>query len=62
MYINNPSSLRFTYKTKSKLVADYIIKNNIPLLGKEDGIFYFVETNELIELIKKAPFYLRMLI
>lgn len=61
MYLVNPSIVNKKYMC-NKLVAKYLIKKELPLLGKEDGIFYFVETEELNDILNSAPFYIRWLV
>lgn len=61
MYIINPSFLSNTYKTKSNKVKNYLIKNNIPLLSQEDGIFYFSKNEKLKTILDNAPMWIKIL-
>jgi len=59
MYILNPTSISNTFKTKSKIVKDYLVKNNIPLLSNQEGFFYFSKTKKLQEALDNLPIHLR---
>jgi len=64
MFITNPSSLSSLsniFKTKSKTVNNYLIKNNIPLLSQDESGFYFSDTNNLKQIIDNAPFWIKIL-
>jgi hypothetical protein len=46
--------------TCNKIVSNYLIKHKIPLLSTKDkGVFIFSDTNELQEVIKNAPFWIK---
>jgi len=62
MFVTNPISLSNTYKTTSKIVKDYLINNNIPLLSNKEGIFYFSYTNKFEMVLEKSPFWIKILI
>lgn len=61
MFITNPSFLSNTYKTKSNIVKNYLINNEIPLLSYEDGIFYFSQTKKLQQILEESPLWIKVL-
>jgi len=61
MFITNPSSLYNTYITKSKIVKNYLIKNNIPLLSQDKNGFYFSKTSRLKSVLDNSPLWMRLL-
>jgi len=59
MFVTNPISLSNTFKTTSQSVKDYLIKNDVPLLSDQEGIFYFSNTKKLQEVLDNLPSTLR---
>ena len=62
MYITNPSSLSNVYKTKSNIVKNYLIKNNIPLLSQDESGFYFSKTKLLQQVLDNSPLWIKILL
>jgi len=61
MFVINPSSLSNVFQTNSKIVKNYLIKNNIPLLSHDEGGFYFSQTDRLKQIISSSPFWIKIL-
>ena len=59
MYIINPTSISNIFKTTSQSIKDYLIKNDVPLLSDQEGIFYFSNTKKLQEVLDNLPSTLR---
>ena len=62
MFINNPSTLSNIYSTKSEIIKDYLIKNKIPLLSNQEGVFYFSDTSKLRQIINSSPLWIKWLV
>ena len=57
--INNPKGLD-TYVC-SKPVSKYLLERNLPLLGAENGKYYFANTELLKEVLEFMPFWLKLM-
>ena len=44
----------------NKKVANYLIKNKIPLLLKKNGVFYFAKTEQLNDVLDKMPWHKKL--
>lgn len=42
-------------------MADYLVKNNFHILGKEENIYYFADIPETREAMDNAPFLIKIL-
>lgn len=60
MYIINPNIIKKKISC-SKRMADYLVKNNFPILGKEENIYYFADIPEVREIMDNAPFLIKIL-
>lgn len=60
MYILNPNTIKKKISC-SKRMADYLVKNNFPILGKEENIYYFADIPEVKEAMDSAPFLIKIL-
>lgn len=60
MYIVNPDKIKNKYKCQ-KVVAEYLMNTcNIPLLSKDGVNYYFMNTPELDEALKKIPLWIHI--
>jgi hypothetical protein len=63
MYIVNPSSLdKDSLFETNGVIANYLIKNGIPLLSRKEaeGIWIFAKTENLQKALDKMPFYYKV--
>ena len=44
-----------------KLIGEWLINHGIPLLSKKNDIYYFAITEELMEVKKQMPLYLKLI-
>jgi hypothetical protein len=44
------------------MVSNYLIKKGIPLLSQDEDGFYFSQTQDLANVLNKAPWYVRMVV
>jgi len=60
MYLLNPEDFKGKMYCCKRKIANYIIKKEIPLLSFKNDIYYFAMTQELEEVLKNMPWYLRL--
>ena len=60
MYILNPEIIKNTFKCKKHL-ANYLMYNcGISLLSCDEKFYYFVNSDELKNFVKNAPFWTKV--
>ena len=62
MFISNLNNKDKKYYECGKIVGNYLIKNGIPMLAREDGLMLFAKTKRLQKVIDDMPLYLQLLI
>lgn len=60
MYIRNLSSTSIPAFECGACLANYLIRNSLPLLSQKDKSYYFAETKELRDLLDHVPFYIKL--
>lgn len=59
--IRNPEILKNKFKC-NKVLANYLESHGIPLLGMDkEGYYYFAESDELKNALKKAPLWRKLI-
>jgi hypothetical protein len=59
MFVVNPEVFDNVFVC-NKPVANYLIRNKIPILSEKDRNFYFSNTSELRELVSGMPLWLKV--
>jgi hypothetical protein len=59
--IRNPEILKNKFKC-NKILAKYLESHGVPLLGMDkNGYYYFAKTNELMNTLKNAPLWRKLI-
>lgn len=60
MYIlNHKVIINQKFKCR-KAVANYLINNGVPLLSREDDLYYFADTDLLKNTLENAPLWIKL--
>ena len=62
MFISNLDNKDKKYYECGEIVGNYLIKNGIPMLARENGLMLFAKTKRLQKVIDNMPLYLQLLI
>ena len=58
--LNNPEAIP-NFQCGS-IIANYLLKNDVPLLSRKGGKYYFADSVITRYYLKKAPFYIKTLV
>jgi hypothetical protein len=59
MFIRNHQVLIEKFACR-KAVANYLMTHGVPLLSREDDIYYFSETENMKQVMKDAPIWVKL--
>lgn len=58
MFISNPNSIPNKFKC-NKIIYNYL-KDKLPLLSRENNLYYFANTEKLNHILNSAPLYIKI--